>query len=243
MADIRCAGVKPAAVAFWMLCGLCGQALATDAASSPATGLQAPAEPSEQLFDFHLPAQPLPGALNQFAQITGRSALFPSTLVTTPFSAPVSGRYTARAALHLLLEGTGLDVQEINADSTTALVLTPVSPQPVTVADAAPARWDPLLGYDKRVQQRVWEAICRNPVTARSGYRTVLRFRIDPAGRLRRAHLLRPTGNARRDAVLLDVLRTVQVDSPPPDMEQPLTMLILPGPVDAPMCAAASGSR
>jgi TonB family protein len=248
MVHTHTTGLNHVGVAFWMLCGLSGFALAAGSGGQPQVALPtappASAESAGQLFDFHIPAQPLPAALDQFARVTGRSALFPSTLVTAPSSAPVNGRYTSKAALHILLEGTGLDVQEISAGHTVALVLTPTSPQPPATDAAAGARSDPdsLLGYDSIVQTRIWEAICANPDTVQGSYRTVLRFGVDPSGRISRARLLRSTGNARRDTALLEILRRVQIDQPPPpDMDQPLTMLILPGQADGPVCATASG--
>jgi TonB family protein len=244
MVQTHTAGVTPVGVAFWMLCGLIGSAQAAEGVSQPSAEVPSPGESASQLFDFHIPAQPLPAALGQFARVTGRSALFPSTLVTEPSSSPVNGRYTPKAALHLLLEGTGLDVEEISAGHTVALVLTPVSPQVSAAAAtaAACANLDSLLGYDSIVQTRVWEAICANPNTARSSYRGVLSFEVDPAGRIRRARLLRSTGDGQRDAALLEILHRVRIDQPPPpDMEQPLTMLILPEQADGPVCATPSG--
>ncbi len=57
----------------------------------------------------------------------------------------------------------------------------------------------------------------------------MLRFQVDESGQIQRPRLIGSTGDTSRDAVVLEVLRHVRMDSAPtPDLEQPVTMLLLP---------------
>jgi hypothetical protein len=212
-------------------------AIAADDVGSPPPPADPRVTPSsnsaEAQFDFDLPAQPLAAALNTFADVSGRAALFSSTLVAGRTASPVQGRFTPRDALQRLLEGTGLAMEEVSAGRVNAFVLKPLSPQ-AQAASTARAR---LERYDGLVQARVWDALCADPRTAQGDYRSLLRFRVDPAGRVHRAQLLGSTGDTRRDAVLVATLERVRIDRPPPpDMKQPLAMLILPAQAGGPSC-------
>ncbi|MDF3839170.1 TonB C-terminal domain-containing protein [Cupriavidus basilensis] len=191
-----------------------------------------------QFFDVDIPAQPLVDALARFAVISGRSALFPASLVSGRMSSQVSGRYTAKAALHRLLEGTGLDVEEISGGRVAALVLKPVAadgPVAGTGVDASD-----LGGYEALVQARIWDAICAYPETSLASYRALIRFRVAPDGHVYHLRLLGSTGDRARDVVLMRALAPVRMDrAPPPKMSQPVTMAILPAQSGGPACVAA----
>ena len=61
------------------------------------------------------------------------------------------------------------------------------------------------------------------------GYRAAMRFVVDGSGRIANAFLLHTSGDRARDGAILETLRQVRIDrAPPPEMAQPLTMLILP---------------
>jgi TonB family protein len=188
--------------------------------------------------DFDIPAQALAAALDRFSERSGHSALFSSTLTAGRMSSPVLGRYTPKIALQLLLAGSGLDVEEISTAQVTTFVLKPAA----RPADAIPTP-DPaatlagLDNYDGLIQAKVWEGICADRRTASGSYRSLLRFQVDAAGRIERARLLGSSGDRRRDRLLLTILQSVQVGRPPPpDMAQPVTMLILPGQDGGPVC-------
>lgn len=192
---------------------------------------------AETRFDFDLAAQPLASALNRFADVSGRAALFSSTLVAGRTASPVQGQFTPREALQRLLEGTGLAMQEVSAGRVNAFVLKPLEAQ----AEAAASARARLEFYDGQVQARVWDALCADPRTAQGNYRSLLRFRVDPAGRVHRAQLLGSTGDSRRDALLVATLERVRIGRPPPpDMKQPLAMLILPAQAGGPSCEDAA---
>lgn len=187
------------------------------------------AHDSGALFSFDIAAQPLGEALNHYAGITGRPAVFRSELVAGRIASPVRGTHTTESALRLMLAGTGLTADRVHAGGVQAFVLRLAEagePAFNTPEAAAATGW---TDYDARVQQAVWTTLCAHPLTAPGDYRALLRFRVDTTGKLGQAQLLTSTGQPRRDAVLLQLMQRVQVDAPPPhDLAQPLTLLLLP---------------
>jgi TonB family protein len=216
-------------IRFMVSLALCGFASSSWADSSAAPEGAA-------LFDFDIPAQPLVSALNRFADASGRSALFPGSLVAERHSSSVHGRYSAKLALQRLLEGSGLEVEEISSGKLTALILKPIPASP-SVDAVARADADSLGGYENLIQARVWDALCAQRSTAVDSYRALLRFSVDASGRVQQARLLASTGDGRRDAALLEVLQGIQLDrAPPSGMRQPVTLLILPEQAGGPVC-------
>ena len=209
------------------VCGLVSPSWAADNGGAP---------DGAALFDFDIPAQPLVRALNRFADVSGRSALFPGTLVAERHSSSVHGRYTAKLALQRLLEGSGLEVEEITSGKLAALLLKPIPAQTSVEAVAQP-EVDNLGGYEALIQARVWDAICANRSTAIDNYRSLLRFSVDTTGRIQQPRLLSSSGDGHRDAALLDALQSIRLDrAPPPRMRQPVTLLILPEQAGGPAC-------
>lgn len=184
---------------------------------------------------FDIARQPLAAALEQYGLRTGLPVFFDAGLVAGRQSAAVAALAMPAEALDLLLQGTGLMADDAGTGTAAAFVLKPVPPAPAAAADAvlpavagaaAPAA---QRRYDGLVQTRLWEAFCGNPQTVPGDYRGALRFVVDGTGRIANAFLLHTTGDRARDAAILDTLRQVRIDRPPPpDTVQPLTLLILP---------------
>lgn len=219
-------------VALWMLCGFASSALAgaaddADLAFSSAAQLASPsANTTDQLFDFDIPAQPLDTALQRYGSLSRQPALYRAEIVNGQTAAAVSGRYTREAALRLLLDGTGLTAEKFTTGVGSAFILKVAGGQ---AAASRANRLGSLTGYPARVQARVWQALCGNPRTVPGGYRSLLRFQVDAAGQVQRARLIGSTGDARRDTAMLEALQRIHMDdAPPPDMPQPVTMLLLP---------------
>ncbi|MDF3837589.1 TonB family protein [Cupriavidus basilensis] len=217
--------------ALWVLYGLAAPARgAADVDDVFASGdvkvVVLPSVAADQTLDFDIPAASLGTALQRYAVVSSRPALFSSAMVAGRRSTAVRGRYTPEAALHLLLEGTGVAAQKGRSGPAEAFVLRPISSH----ADAARSSMDGLnTDYGGWVQARIWEAFCADARTVPGDYRVLLRFEVDASGRVHQSRLLTSTGSARRDAAVLDTLQRVRVDrSPPPDMAQPLTMVLLP---------------
>lgn len=220
------------AAIFVVLCTLAASAL-----GAPAGAVEAVPGTQEQSLDFDIPAQPLAAALQRYAVISSRPALFSSAMVAGRNSSAVQGSYTPEAALELLLEGTGLIAQKGKSGSSEAFFLKNIGTQ--STAHLPPEGLN--RDYGGWVQARVWEALCADTRTAPGTYRALLRFEIDASGFVHQARLLTSTGNTGRDAAVLKILRQVHVDRPPPaDMAQPLTMILLPRdqehPGNAPRC-------
>ncbi|MDA7415004.1 TonB family protein [Xenophilus arseniciresistens] len=211
--------------------GSVAQPMDTDAATvaAPAHG----AFDEQQIrFAFDIQAQPLDEALQHYAGITRRSAVFRSALVAGRSAAAVRGTYTAEEALLLMLQGTGLAVDRVKSGEVQAFVLRPAD----AAAAGAAAQAAPQLApegsrrsdYEARMQQAIWRTLCAHALTAPGEYRALLRFNVDATGKLGQAQLLSSTGQARRDAALLGLMQRVQVGAPPPDLVQPITLLLLP---------------
>jgi len=155
----------------------------------------------------------------------------------------LQGLYTPADALRRLLEGTGLTMEEVITGSLSALVVKQADPQVLANAAAQhPAAQDRLLAYDGLLQARVWAALCADPQTARQDYQSLLRVQVGPGGQITGTELLGTTGDRRRDAALVSALRRVQIGhAPPPDLVQPVTLLILPPQDGGPACVVAAG--
>jgi TonB family protein len=215
-----------------MLCGFASSALAgaADGADLPSSNDAQLASPSadtaDQLIDFDIPAQPLDTALQRYGSLSRQPALYRAEIVNGQMAAAVRGRYTPEAALRLLLDGTGLTAEKFATGAGSAFILkvagVPAVPPHTTGLGS-------LAGYPGQLQTRVWQALCGDPRTVPGGYRSLLRFQVDAAGQVQRARLIGSTGNSRRDAAVLEALHRVHMDgAPPPDMPQPVTMLLLP---------------
>lgn len=221
------AGVTRSGVVVWALCAY-AQVWATDGAKAELRAA-APALSNSALLDFDIPAQPLVSALNRYAAVTDRPAVFRSSLVSGRTSSPLRGAYSPEAALRILLSGTRLVAHDVGTGDTHAFVLKPVGESaPATIA-AATAGMSSLPSYDGLVQATIWEDLCANPQTTPGNYRALLRFQIDAAGAVRQARLLGSTGDKGRDTAVLQTLHRVHIDQPPPPgLVQPLIMLVLP---------------
>jgi hypothetical protein len=176
--------------------------------------------------DFDIPAQPLAAALNQYANIAQVSVGAPSKMVRGLMSTAVRGRFSADEALRRLLAGTGLAARRQDNAEGASYFLTQ-SNMPAPAAD--PRTADNQLGYAGLIQSRIWQMLCADPRTTPGAYRLVFRFLVDDSGYLTALHLYVSTGDPRRDAAVLDVLRHVRVSPPPAAVQgQSVTMSLLP---------------
>jgi hypothetical protein len=235
------AGLSGKTVLIGVLCALevpTGQAVA--GASNERVARVARAEAASiELRDFDIPAQPLSVALNRYADTSGQPALFPSHIVDGRTSTAVQGRYSPEAALHILLRGTGLTADKRNSGLGQTFILKEVGTPSSASRNAMEALFDEE-GFAGLVQARVWQALCADTLTRPGSYVSLLRFHLDTDGRIREARLIGTSGDAGRDAALLDALRRVHIERSPPAAiaQQPLTMLVAPNdPRTGPQCA------
>lgn len=243
----QAAGLTRGGAVLWLLCGLAGPARASEdrqASPQPSQGSQA----AEQAFnsaplDFDIPAQPLAAALRRYATHSNRPTLFRSEMVVGRTSSPVRGRHSPEAALRLLLEGTGLIVENVHGGPADALILKEAGAATKT-ARTGTGTEGVNTDYGAWVQARVWQALCADPRTAPGPYRSLLRFQVNAEGQVQHPRLLATTGDPDRDSAVLATLKRVRVDrSPPPDLGQPLTMIVLPRDPgsSAPRCGNEAG--
>lgn len=195
---------------------------AANAAIAPVPAVQE----NEPRIDFDIPALPLTEALQRYGAIARQPALYRSEILAGQISTAIQGRYSPEAALHKLLEGTGLTAEKFNMGQSSGFILKAASDSP---AVPSPNGLGNLTGYPGLVQTRVWQALCGNPLTVPGRYRAVLRFELDAAGHIQRPRLIGSTGDSRRDVAMLETLRDIRMDAAPPkDTLQPVTMLLLP---------------
>ena len=189
-----------------------------------------PATPSAApLYSFNIAEQPLAAALEQYGELSGRPVFFDSSLVAGRTSTAVQGIYAPEAALRKLLDGTGLTLDYGATGQAEAFVLRAADPMPAAPLPDNSADTQNYRDYDGLLQTRIWQAFCESPLAGPGDYRTALRFSIDAAGRIIEARLLHSTGERDRDSAVLTILQTIQLDEPPPpEMAQPIYMVILP---------------
>ena len=217
----------------WALCGFAVSAPAS--AEIDGDGLRVGADGRQPSSDrafavrlqrFDIPAQPLAAALHRYASVSGRPILFHGTMVAGRTSSPLQGDYEPGVALHRLLDGTGLVPAKVDAG--------PADTYTLKAADARQSDADPNapgvdFAYGGRVQARIWQTLCADARTAPGRWRSLLRFRIDADGHVHAARMLGSTGTAARDGAVIAALQRVRMErAPPPEMPQPLTLLILP---------------
>jgi TonB family protein len=207
------------------------QPLLQPSPSSPAPA-SAPVPVTAASYLFDIVSQPLADALDAYGAVTGRSVFSDASVVAGRTAAAVRGVYAPEVALHMLLENTGLTMNYAQVGRTDAFVLRVLEPQPSTALPssdgaAVDAQWQ--RRYGGLVQTRIWEAFCNIPLIEPGDYGTVVRFGVDPAGHVTDVRLLHGTGDRDRDAAVAITLQHVQLDAPPPpDLPQPIYMVILP---------------
>ncbi|MEM1143327.1 MAG: TonB-dependent receptor [Pseudomonadota bacterium] len=104
---------------------------------APSGTRAAPSTPPPAEFSFAIPAQPLPRGIEAFSRTTRQQVAADSAAVADLQGRAVSGRMTARAALELLITGTGLELVSVNGRSF-ALRVAAIEPQRRSAAPGFP---------------------------------------------------------------------------------------------------------
>jgi hypothetical protein len=176
-------------------------------------------------FVFEIPAQPLVDALDAYSSVSGFETLYDSAIARGRRSNAVHGTFTAAEALRIMLVGTSLSARLISQDAVT------IEPQqrPVETALAPPPEQSVHRFYFGLIQAALEHAFCRENNIRPGGYRVVLRFSISASGQLIEPNLVVTTGDAERDRSILRALGDVRLGSAPPaDLQQPISLVILP---------------
>lgn len=204
-------------------CACSARVWATDVAPGAVTPAEAGAQ---SLLSFDIAAQPLQSALEAYGAFADVSLLYDSSLTAGRISAPVKGEMSARAALQILLEGSGLTSRYTGAKTVALVPAQQNSSSPVDRAsvDAASAR-----RYFGLIQTRVHDAFCAQPVLARGARRIALRLWINAAGEIGPVTLLGSSGDRTVDALVVRTLQGVRVgEAVPAALAQPFTFVVLP---------------
>lgn len=186
---------------------------------------------------FDMPSQPLPTALVAFGELTGYSVLVSSDLTSGRTAAAVHGDYTPAEALQRLLAGTRLGVRFSGSKAFTlqALAAEP-EPSPAPVAEEGQAQV-PVPTYAAVLQRSVTRALCQLDAEDFGHYRLALQLWLDARGKVSDVRMLESSGVTQRDRAVLQRLRTLVMDGPPPiELPQPLTILLTPRPDPAADC-------
>jgi hypothetical protein len=196
-----------------------------------------------ELIAFDIPRQSLAGALQAYGQATGIQVLYESNSALGRTSAAVEGKFTADAALSLLLKETELKVRYIRPDAITLALPTAEGVNYAPPANSLAASslslgtlrvrgssddTARLQEFSQRLQMDIQNALRKNPRTRDGSYRAVLDLWIDPARMIERTELLRSTGDRERDAAVAATLRGVTVSRPTPaNTPQPVRVVIV----------------
>ena len=192
------------------------------------------ADASDESVFFNIPAQPLISALDAYSVTTGMEVLYDSALVVNRGSEGVRGRYSKKAALARLLEGSDLVVRSISAGAIT-IVRRPAGQGTIS---RSPPGADPHRAYFAMIQTSFETAFCREKGNMDLG-RVILRFRIGPFGEIKQPEVLDSPDVDRRQRTIAEMLRNVTLAEPPPaDMPQPIIMLIRPSALETIQCSA-----
>jgi len=168
-----------------------------------------------------IPAQPLATALDAYCAAAGLQMFVDTEAVAGRRSAAIQGEFTREDALQGLLSGTALAARFVGDRGFTL-----VAP-PAAGADAGATTSRRYDGYSALLQTGLRKALCRSEDTRPGTYRLLSRFWIDAHGTISHAELITSTGNRGRDAALLSTLQDVAVgEAPPPDLPQPVTLLL-----------------
>lgn len=200
-----------------------------------AQSLEQGAQPGS-LMHFDLPAQALGVALQAFQHVSDLAVLAPAPLLAGRTSAAVNGDFSPREALDRVLQGTGFHAEFIGTNEALIVADTAQGPTPPVVTGSQPVEL-PIdgigddaerLDYAGALQARLTEALCAHPSTVPGGYRLAAQIRIDDKGTVVAANMVASSGIASRDAMIMRVLRGLKLDSPPPGLPEPVTILLRP---------------
>jgi hypothetical protein len=196
------------------------------AVSSPAFAAGQDSDASDRPIAFDIAPEPLGDALAAFSAVTGIEVLVDARNVEGHQSAGIVGPMPARKALQVLLAGTPLEVQEFAPGTVTLMRVAKWSAiDPKTTSASA---WMDAP-YFHLIQRAVLRALCRSGETVPGSYRLALKLWIEPSGVISQVKRLDTLGDPDRNAAVDTALRQLDIGSPaPPDLPQPIAVVILP---------------
>ncbi|HEX7853251.1 MAG TPA: TonB family protein [Sphingobium sp.] len=192
---------------------LCGDAIAQQAVM-------------DQSMAFNIPAQTLDNALAQYFQATGVQLLYDSALTHGQRSTGLHGRYSAREALRILLDGTGLIIRYSRAN---AAIITraddlaqdgPLIPlgRVIVRERVAVKRLSPVerIAYYQQIEMELQTLLLRDHRTSRLDFRILVQLRIEEDGRIDDIKASRGSGDRQIDRAVMESLKDATLSPPPP---------------------------
>lgn len=238
--------LSPAPGSRWARAWCLAWVLAWGAAPVPAAETRDMADTGPRMH-FDLPSLPLEKGLAHFGGLTGYSVLVDSALTQGRTAQAVQGLLSAPEALRQLLDGTGLHARYSGRN---AFTLVP-GPAAAELAAPAPSTAPALAGiapsaaadFAGALQSAITRALCAAQPDAFGRYRAALQLWTGPEGRIRRARLLESSGVRARDAELVARLHGLAIgQASPPELAQPITVLLSPRADPAGACRGALAS-
>lgn len=182
---------------------------------------------------FDLPAQSLEKSLAAFGRLTGHSVLVTSDLIADRQAAEVHDDLPPREALQRMLAGTQLEARYTSA---TAFTLVSVRQRldteaPVRNDKPVVARRSVDTDYAAVIQNSITRVMCEAQPETFGRFRIGIQLWVAASGRVSEARVLEASGIPERDAEVLEQMRNMTLDAPPPaSMPQPVTILLTPRP-------------
>jgi TonB family protein len=196
-------------------------------------------------FAFDVAPQSLEAALDVFSSTSNVQVLYETSLTSGRRSAKVHGVFTPEGALSAMLAGTGLTAWHTTEDS---FSLVPQQ-DATSLGDRDPGRAPPeitryghFLGV---VQASLLDTLCRSAATRPGQYKIAVKFTVGSSGGVLQTSLLSSTGDRERDAQIVAAVERVAIgEAPPPQLPQPITMVIAPrSPDETGDCARSDRMR
>jgi hypothetical protein len=206
---------------------------------------QAGRSETDGIIEFDIPPQSLLTALRAYSEVTGQAVLVDNALAAGRQSSGVRGEFDKIEALNRLLAGTGL-VASYSSDQAFTLKLAEPGESGFTTV---PERSEATKGegidavterYAGKIQRSIEAALCHSDSTRPGTYRLAMQIWVAPSGKVERTRVLTSMGGTQRSDDVRDILDQLTLDPPPPDMPEPITLLLLPGRQDTAVCAGAA---
>ncbi|EMT5434581.1 TonB-dependent receptor [Stenotrophomonas maltophilia] len=178
---------------------------------------------------YDIPAQPLEQAVERFSVISGWSVMYPGELAAGRNSHALRESLAPLPALQVLLQDSGIKAEVIGEQRVVLRRNTSSTAEPGVGAE--------LPDTERRrryagLQQRLRAAFCDDPDLAPGRYAATLRFSVASDGQVHSPELLSGSGNAGRDARLLQALQALTVAADAAALPQPVTLQIRPSGTD-----------
>ena len=191
--------------------------------------------PTNRPIEFNISAQPLSSALMAYGEASGFEVIYKTSLVEHTRSGEVVGVLMPSDALRILLDGTGYVARAIEPGVFTVVQAPTDAIDAVREPDVALRRR--LEPYFSTIQPLISKALCRTHRMPMEVHEAVVQFWLGSNGVIARAEVVKNNGELADDQTSTVPLLGTWVPAPPPDMPQPVTMIVFSPADRAEACA------